>query len=324
MPSWLAGSSGSARRCLRARPPIDSLHPPPPPPHSPPPPPSPPPPLLPPPPPPPPPLPSPQCQGSPGRFGVHVMAALSSRGALDLRENLRGRLSRRTPDYVAPGPSPGSLAGRARTLRSPGPVTRSVPRGRRPGQPGSVRVHRRTEPDHVAVGIDEHAPHADPIRCPAGAAHRLRPQARSGPARRRPRQTGRPSTGGPLAYQVRLHAEMISAPSKVTKPYPRRPLAGTEIKPAVVGKGSGQVTNREDRRYSRTHDCDLSRPARLELAAASGRDPLRRRRSYPSCSLGEQLAASHPPLSTLRQTRSPPRSFQPRFASPLLLNSGGM
>ena len=40
------------------------------------------------------------------------------------------------------------------------------------------------------------------------------------------------------------------------------PLAGTEAKPAVVGKGSGQLTNGEDRRYSRTHDCNLSRPAR--------------------------------------------------------------
>jgi hypothetical protein len=40
------------------------------------------------------------------------------------------------------------------------------------------------------------------------------------------------------------------------------PLTRTETEPAVVGKGGGHVTNREDRRYSRTHDCNLSRPAR--------------------------------------------------------------
>jgi len=40
------------------------------------------------------------------------------------------------------------------------------------------------------------------------------------------------------------------------------PLARTETKPAVVGKGSGHVPNREDRRYSRAHDRNLSRPAR--------------------------------------------------------------
>jgi hypothetical protein len=37
------------------------------------------------------------------------------------------------------------------------------------------------------------------------------------------------------------------------------PLAGTETKAAIVGKGSGQVANREDWRHSRTHDCNLSR-----------------------------------------------------------------
>jgi hypothetical protein len=45
------------------------------------------------------------------------------------------------------------------------------------------------------------------------------------------------------------------------------PLAGTETKPAVVGKSSGQVTNGEDRCYSRTHDCNLSRPARAVQTA---------------------------------------------------------
>ena len=47
------------------------------------------------------------------------------------------------------------------------------------------------------------------------------------------------------------------------------PLAGTETKPAVVGKGSGQVTNREDRRYSRTHNCNLSGPARAVQATGA-------------------------------------------------------
>ena len=40
------------------------------------------------------------------------------------------------------------------------------------------------------------------------------------------------------------------------------PLAGTETKPAVVSEGSGHVTNWEDRCYSCTHDCNLSRAAR--------------------------------------------------------------
>src|SRR5271169_1804618 len=62
--------------------------------------------------------------------------------------------------------------------------------------------------------------------------------------------------------EVRLHAEMnlraIEGDETVSA---AAPLAGTETKPAVVGKGSGQVTNREDRRYSRTHHCNLSRPS---------------------------------------------------------------
>ncbi len=63
--------------------------------------------------------------------------------------------------------------------------------------------------------------------------------------------------------EVRLHAEMnlraIEGDEAVAA---ATPLAGTETKPAVVGKGSGQVANGEDRRYSRTHDCNLSRSAR--------------------------------------------------------------
>ena len=45
------------------------------------------------------------------------------------------------------------------------------------------------------------------------------------------------------------------------------PLARTETKPAVVGKGNGHIMNREDRRYSCTHDCNLS-PPRLPCRAA--------------------------------------------------------
>ena len=60
--------------------------------------------------------------------------------------------------------------------------------------------------------------------------------------------------------EVRLHAEMnlraIKGDETVSA---AAPLAGAETKPAVVGKGSGQVTHRKDRRYSRTHDCNLSR-----------------------------------------------------------------
>ena len=94
-------------------------------------------------------------------------------------------------------------------------------------------------------------PHADPTRCPAGAAPRLRPQTRSGPAPRRPRRTGRPSTGGPFARtEIRLHSEMnlhaIEGDEAIAAAVP---LAGAETKPAVVGKGSGQVTNREDRGF---------------------------------------------------------------------------
>ena len=64
-------------------------------------------------------------------------------------------------------------------------------------------------------------------------------------------------------FEVRLRAEMnlhaIKGDEAVSAAVP---LAGTETKPAVVGKGSGQVTDREDRRYSRAHDCNLSRPTR--------------------------------------------------------------
>jgi hypothetical protein len=72
--------------------------------------------------------------------------------------------------------------------------------------------------------------------------------------------------------EVRLHAEMnlraIEGDEAVAATVP---LAGTETKPAVEGKGSGQVTNGEDRCYSRTHDCNLSRLAGAVQTAAAFR-----------------------------------------------------
>ena len=63
--------------------------------------------------------------------------------------------------------------------------------------------------------------------------------------------------------EVRLHAQMNLRAIKGDKAVSAAvPLTGTETKPTVVGKGGVQVTNREDRRYSRTHHCNLSRPAR--------------------------------------------------------------
>jgi hypothetical protein len=62
--------------------------------------------------------------------------------------------------------------------------------------------------------------------------------------------------------EVRLRAEMnlraIKGEEAVSAAVP---LAGTETKAAVVGKGSGQVANREDRRYSGTRSWNLSRPS---------------------------------------------------------------
>jgi hypothetical protein len=92
-------------------------------------------------------------------------------------------------------------------------------------------------------------------------ARRKKPEPLAEQVRRRP--AIRPRT------EVRLHTEMnlrvIEGDEAVSAAVPG---AGTETKPAVIGKGSGQVTNREDRRYSRTHDCNLSRPARAVQASA--------------------------------------------------------
>ena len=58
--------------------------------------------------------------------------------------------------------------------------------------------------------------------------------------------------------EVRLRTEMnLRAVKSDEAVSAALPPAGTESKPAVVGKGSIQVANRENRRYSRTHDCNL-------------------------------------------------------------------
>jgi ketosteroid isomerase-like protein len=121
-----------------------------------------------------------------------------------------------------------------------------------------VFLHRRAEPDHVAVGIDEDALVLAPLgvlREPDVAAGR-----EPGLGQRvgvRDEQVGRGPPVGPL-IEVRLHAEVdlgalegdIAVPAAV-------PVADAEPEPAVIGKGSDQVTDGEDRRYSRTHHCNL-------------------------------------------------------------------
>jgi hypothetical protein len=75
--------------------------------------------------------------------------------------------------------------------------------------------------------------------------------------------------------EVRLYTKMNLCAIKGDETVsPAVPPAGTETETAVVDKGSVQVANREDRRYSRTHDCDLSlKPTRCGPA---GRDPPKR------------------------------------------------
>ena len=135
--------------------------------------------------------------------------------------------------------------------------------------PARVVGHRRTEPDHVAVWIDEHAL----VLAPLGVLRK--PHIASGREPGRGQRVGildEQVSGQPPVYsriQVRLHAEMNLRALKGDEAVPAAvPVAGTETKPAVVGKGSNQVTNWEDRRYSRTHECNLPRQAR----AVSARD----------------------------------------------------
>ncbi len=74
--------------------------------------------------------------------------------------------------------------------------------------------------------------------------------------------------------KVGLHTEMNLRAIKGDEPVSATaPLASTETKPAVVGKGSGQVTNREDRCYSRIHDCNLSRPSPRDASQTTPTSP---------------------------------------------------
>ena len=60
--------------------------------------------------------------------------------------------------------------------------------------------------------------------------------------------------------EVRLHAKMNLRAIKGDETVSAAPpLAGAEAEPAVVGQSGGQVTNRENRRYVRTHRRNLSR-----------------------------------------------------------------
>jgi len=107
--------------------------------------------------------------------------------------------------------------------------------------------------------------------------------------------------------EVRLHAEMnlraIKGDEAVSAAAPR---AGTETKPAVVGKGSGKVTNRKDRRYSRIHDCNLpARPARCRTVHV-----LDEMLAELSVLLVEESGGKHS-----AKTRSLPDVIYPRFAA---------
>jgi hypothetical protein len=123
-----------------------------------------------------------------------------------------------------------------------------------------VRVDRRTEPDHIAVRINECALMLTPFGV-LGRPH-IASSRSPGPGQRvgiLDKQVGRrPAVWSRI--EVRLHAKMnLGAVKGDEAVSAAAPLAGIETKAAVVGKGSGQVANREDRRYSRTHDCNLSR-----------------------------------------------------------------
>jgi len=69
--------------------------------------------------------------------------------------------------------------------------------------------------------------------------------------------------------EVELHAKMNLRAFKSNEAIRAAvPVAYTEAKPAVVGKGRKQVTNWKDRRYSGTHECNLPRrPARCRPTA---------------------------------------------------------
>ena len=104
--------------------------------------------------------------------------------------------------------------------------------------------------------------------------------------------------------EVRLHAEMnLRAFERDEAVATTVPLTGTETKPAVVGKGSGQVANGEDWRYSRTHNCNLSTDSvgRIPLTMSSRVD----RRSYVFGSFGVMSLASRERYSRRKAAQLP-------------------
>jgi hypothetical protein len=110
----------------------------------------------------------------------------------------------------------------------------------------------------------------------------------------------RPAVCSP--FQVRLHAEMNLGAIKGDEAVPAAaPRAGTETEPAVVGKGSIQVTNWENRRYSRTHDCNL--PARARGGVQASADTGRNSGCIPLAEL-PVLLANEAVTTTLPQVRS--------------------
>ena len=97
--------------------------------------------------------------------------------------------------------------------------------------------------------------------------------------------------------EVRLHAKVNLRAIKGDEAVPAAaPRAGTETKPAVIGKGSVQVTNREDRRHSRTHYCNLS----PEPARGAGQRAPDRMRVHPLAELLALLADEPVTTTSLR------------------------
>jgi hypothetical protein len=129
-----------------------------------------------------------------------------------------------------------------------------------------VRGHRRSEPDHVAVRIDEHTLMSAPLGvlrwahipsgCEPGRGQRvgiLNEQV-----------SGRSPVHSRI--EVGLHTKMNLRAVKGNEAVRAAvPVAYAKAKPAVVGQRREQVTNREDGRYSRIHECNLPCRARLAL-----------------------------------------------------------
>jgi hypothetical protein len=103
----------------------------------------------------------------------------------------------------------------------------------------------------------------------------------------------RPAVGSRI--EVSFHTEMnlraIKGDEAVSTALP---LAGAKSKPAVVGKGGIQVANREDGRYSRTHDYNLCRPERCRAGRQGPRVVHDRKTShFPPTTTARSVPASH-------------------------------